>query len=166
MTVKSSYLSCVFDERYPNFVHRMCVLVQAVKARNPFDSLVFTGQSGAAIAYPVSCITGIKLTLIRRDEEKSHFVGSYKSHVEGHIEPNLRYLILDDTVSTGATCNRVYRLMSEAMPQSKLVGIALYYGGSGYVTQTIRLGDGKVMLVHRYHIDDKDWTRQPIPQQP
>ena len=77
----------------------------ALKKKLKFDAIVFRGNSGAAIAFPVSVATGIPVVLVRKE-------GSHGSKVEGSCSVS-KYLILDDFISSGETMKKILGEMAK-----------------------------------------------------
>lgn len=85
-----------------------------------FDSIAFTGLSGASVAYPLSFKTGLPLICVRKGE-KRHSLFS----LEGNLSCQ-KYIIVDDTISTGDTVSKIVSRIKKSIPDAKCVGIVLY----------------------------------------
>lgn len=94
--------------------------IRKLKRRLKFTHLAFRGSSGAAIAYPLSAATGIKLIHVRKSKEKSHGIA-----IEGSGQCE-KYLIVDDFVSEGTTAREIIKAIGG---KAECVGIALYVDG-------------------------------------
>ncbi len=94
----------------------------ALKKKLKFDAIVFRGNSGAAIAFPVSVATGIPVVLVRKE-------GSHGSKIEGSCNVS-KYIILDDFISSGDTMRKILNEMTKwnagGDSEVQCVGIALY----------------------------------------
>jgi len=111
--IHSDYLGCVYEnKRFKTKVREVVMAVRSIRRR--FDAIVFTGSSGAAMAYPVSFITGIPLLHVRKDK------GHCWSALEGAVYAK-RILFIDDFVDSGATLRRV-----RSCVKGKIVGVILY----------------------------------------
>ena len=153
-TVRSHYLSAMYDDRMPSIVHKMAVLVRWIRINHErFDSLAFTGMSGAAIAFPLTLITDIPLTCVRKDHDGSHYQRRGGGSVEGHVQKGLRYLIVDDQVSSGRTIRHIMHAIAREVPGSRCVGIARYYPND--YTADRKDFNGWPM----WHTEAKDWDR-------
>ena len=85
------------------------------------DSVAFSGNSGAGIAYPLSFKTGIPLICVRKGE-RSH--GSKVESVNAEIES---YIIVDDCIASGRTVNHILDDIEFWVSEKiKCVGIILY----------------------------------------
>uniref|UniRef100_A0A6M3LRM0 Phosphoribosyltransferase domain-containing protein n=1 Tax=viral metagenome TaxID=1070528 RepID=A0A6M3LRM0_9ZZZZ len=115
----SSYLKNTFDpELFQRTVNSTVERVKQLQKELQFDSLAFTGQSGASVAYPVSFLTGLKLICIRK-------ISSHGFPVEQSNDCG-RYLIIDDFVCSGATIDFILNKLRD-FPFLTCVGIFCYY---------------------------------------
>lgn len=73
----------------------------------PFDAIAFTGLSGSVIAGAVALAMDKYLYCVRKNGESRH--SEYQ--VEGP-STGLRYAIIDDFISTGATIERIIEMVS------------------------------------------------------
>lgn len=98
------------------------------------DTIVVTGKSGISVAMAALMVADFPLVVVRKDGEGAH--GNKIEGPEGHNV--LRYLILDDFVSSGNTVRRVIdKLEMEASRQGDLgavecVGIIEYLHTHNY----------------------------------
>lgn len=125
--VKTEYLKDVYKPRlYLNTINEAFAALAAFNEHRPFDSIAFTGTSGAAVAYPLSFLLGKRLTCIRKEDEDSHFrVFARGKRVEGCVNPR-RYVIVDDCICSGNTVRSIEKAIKEVSPGAKLIGIYLY----------------------------------------
>lgn len=80
--------------------HRLCELP-------PFDAIAFTGLSGSVIAGAVGLAMDKYLYCVRKDGENRH--SGYQCEGPG---TGLRYVIIDDFISTGSTLRRIRNMVS------------------------------------------------------
>lgn len=132
MKVTSSYLSNVFSDPalYRILINRVSVRVNELASKHEVDSIIFTGHSGAALAYPVSAQTGIPLVLLRKDGESSHAT----SNLEG-MGDFRRCLAIDDFISSGETLKRLIAKVKAADKDCKVVAAILY----DYIENSVQL---------------------------
>lgn len=117
----TDYLHPVYDPKFfKKVVNRTASIIKKMLIKIGFDTIAFTGSSGAAIAYPVSYKLDIPLTHIRKG--RSHHC-SYQ--VEGRYDIE-KYIILDDRVDSGDTLLRIIKSINKAIHEPELVGIVLY----------------------------------------
>lgn len=121
--VHTDYLNSVFNPRQLKATIAWCVrAVATLKKRGiKFDTLAFTGTSGAAVGFAVGAATGTPVTFIRKPQ-RSHFHGG---DIEGMLGTKT-YVFIDDFISSGAT----YRRVQKKMGKSKCVGAILYVGSN------------------------------------
>lgn len=83
-----------------------------------FDSIAYTGHSGALVAIPVAIALKKHLIIVRKPHEKSHGVAIEKDNNAK------RCLIVDDFIETGKTIRRIkkYLLLNDI----KIEGLLLY----------------------------------------
>ena len=129
MHLSSSYMSKVYNtKKFASLAKRVAKHMVKLRSTLKFDAIAFTGSSGAALAYPVSVITGIPLVHVRKREN------SHGSEIEGDGELK-SYIILDDFIDSGATIKRIHgKIISyshiNAEDAATCVGIALYNEGN------------------------------------
>jgi adenine/guanine phosphoribosyltransferase-like PRPP-binding protein len=74
-----------------------------------FDSLAFTGSSGAALAFIISARLHIPIIYVRKVREKSN-----GNKIESNAHAEIKsYLIVDDFISSGATVRRIHREITD-----------------------------------------------------
>jgi adenine/guanine phosphoribosyltransferase-like PRPP-binding protein len=90
-----------------------------------FDTIAFSGVSGALIAPLIADRLGKHLTVIRKrpEQERAHS----SRPCEGWCDPQAKYIIVDDFLDTGATVRRIWRAMCDRNA-GHCVGIFLYAG--------------------------------------
>jgi len=109
----ASHLGDIFrcPKEYGQLVDRIADQLEALRKKQSFTGMVFRGQSGAALAYPLSARLHIPLICVRKKGERSHGFD-----VEGSQANVRRYIILDDFMETGKT---VKALLAEMDHQNK-----------------------------------------------
>lgn len=115
-----------------------------------FDTLVGTGLSGAIVVPALALAMDKSFLLVRKDQDDSHHGGG---RLVGRL--GLRWVFVDDFVSTGRTRTRVMTKISAADTRSfrpRMVGQYLYMRSDG--------GDPTV----RFQPFEEDWARR-IPSQ-
>ena len=101
-------------DRYKRLIKDVTTLMRYY--RNLYETIAFTGMSGAAVAYPVSLRLGKHLTNVRKQNDSSHYTDMDVSTLIGKFDnPWLEgragfyedgvipYCIVDDFVETGET---------------------------------------------------------------
>lgn len=120
----SGYLEDIYDTiRYKKKVDDTIKVVLDLKKKLKFDVILFRGSSGAAIAYPISYLTGTRVFHIRKDGESDHGTG-----VEG-VGVVKKFIIIDDFISSGTTIQKVFEKFYQYVgphEKPKCVGIVLY----------------------------------------
>jgi len=120
MLIQTDYLRHVFDKE--EFVRTLNNAENDIMEwGDDFDSIAFTGVSGAALAFPLSVSLDKSLLCVRKRGESNHspFV------VEGYID-TMSYIIVDDFVHSGATIRRIIREIKLVAPAAIAKGIYLY----------------------------------------
>jgi hypothetical protein len=85
-----------------------------------FDAIAFSGLSGALIAPILAIEMGKTLLCVRRNGETRD---SHSSRmVEGDVNA-MRYIIVDDFTSTGATVRHIFDEVRKAAPSAKCIGV-------------------------------------------
>jgi adenine/guanine phosphoribosyltransferase-like PRPP-binding protein len=83
-----------------------------------FDAIVFTGNSGAGVCYPLAYEHGYNIICMRKDTEPTH-----EWHLEGTRCDVRNYIIVDDLIGTGDTIARIIKAIGSSC---KCVGVVLY----------------------------------------
>jgi orotate phosphoribosyltransferase-like protein len=91
--------------------------VAALKSHK-FDTIAFSGMSGAIIAPAIALAMNKALVLVRKKGDSTH--SDYE--VEGNCEAK-RYVIVDDFIETGKTRDYIKERMSFFAPRSKFIGL-------------------------------------------
>lgn len=122
----SGYLDDTFDpKKLARCVKRVAGNMKKLKKTLRFDAIAFRGISGAALAFPVSALTGIPLIYIRKEKN------SHGDKIEGVSKSVRTYVILDDFVSLGGTVRSIIKMIeSRAANSGQLApackGVCLY----------------------------------------
>lgn len=123
--VKTDYLQKVYNvSEFARTVKRTIQAAIRMRETIPFDSIAFTGSSGAAMAYILSAELGIPLICVRKETDNSHYT---KSHgvLEGFVKAQ-RYVFVDDFISSGETFRKVKEVVEGKLYRAQCVGIILY----------------------------------------
>lgn len=86
-----------------------------------FDAIAFRGMSGALVAPSVAMRMSKGMLMVRKESDSTHSC----TRVEG-TSNTARYIIVDDFLSTGATCRDICADMANKRPGAVCVGIVLY----------------------------------------
>jgi adenine/guanine phosphoribosyltransferase-like PRPP-binding protein len=123
--VRTDYLSSIFDpSKFGSTVKRALEVGRRALEVEQFDSIAFTGNSGAAISYILAAELRVALVCVRKKTDNSHFVQS-GSLLEGYLKAK-RYLFVDDFITSGNTYKHVVSFLQSKLPQAKCVGALLY----------------------------------------
>lgn len=97
----------------------LCALIK--KHNLDFDSIAFTGLSGALVAPSVADKLNKNLIAIRKDNCDSHAASYSDEFIEGNLDSK-KYIIVDDLIFSGSTIKRIMRKIDF----SECVGVFLY----------------------------------------
>lgn len=89
-----------------------------------FDTLAFSGISGASIGFILAQLMDKEIISVRQPGVKRRAGNQYNEEGYRHA---LKYVVIDDLISTGTTAARVIRGVRKIAPQAELVGILVYY---------------------------------------
>lgn len=127
--IKTGYLREVYYKDVFNKKIKQCYnILKEFGKKNKFDTILFTGNSGAAFAYPLSLSLKKHLLCLRKG--RSHFGTGF----EGNFDVK-KYIIVDDFVESGNTVDRLLTKTSKTFKLSNCVGILLYCGNQSGVCQ-------------------------------
>jgi hypothetical protein len=108
--INTGYLGCIYyPKAYVKVVEAVACYLEKIEGE--FETLAFSGSSGAAVAYPVAALIGCHLSHVRK-ADGNHF-SSRNGRVEGYHHGNgiipepCRYIIIDDFVESGGTLERI-----------------------------------------------------------
>jgi hypoxanthine phosphoribosyltransferase len=132
--IKSTYLKPLFNpEWYSSIVDQSIETAKELLVKHPFDTIVFSGLSGSAIAFTIAhSLNSFPLLVVRKKEDQSHY-----STVKGNLEGNIglkRYLLVDDFIDTGATVDYIIRSIRKEKPRAQCVAMMMYLQHSAYLT--------------------------------
>lgn len=87
-----------------------------------FDSIAFTGMSGALVAPIVAIKMNKPLIMVRKEQDTDNH--SHKK-VEGFIDAK-KYVIIDDCIASGKTRNHIKKMVKKFAPNAKFVATVTY----------------------------------------
>lgn len=129
MGIKTGYLNQVYwPNRFQEMIGKARRALNEIQQICPFDCIVFQGQSGCAIGYALGAITGIPMINLRKESDDSHHRREIVDRAEGCSNVGLRYLIVDDFISSGSTVTRIYEEISKFRAGAVCIGILTYSG--------------------------------------
>lgn len=138
--IKSSYLSCIYHpQHFPQVVDATLKAARQVLETDSYDTIAFTGMSGAGLAFILSHALGIPLMCARKKDDSSHFTNfnnKTTSRCEGHVSIG-RYLIVDDCISSGDTMRYIIRSIKDICPNAECAAIILYATTSAHVNSFV-----------------------------
>ena len=127
MTISTSYLQHVFyHDTFQRTVDKTVTMAERLKKETLFDTIVFSGISGSALAFILSHWMNMPLLCVRKLGENSHYHNQTKRVLEGNVENMRRYLIVDDFISSGDTCRRIVESIRDTNPRAKCVAMLMY----------------------------------------
>lgn len=106
--VHPAYTSPVFSADFQKTVDKTINKLNQMKALHNFDAIAGTGFSSIPLIGAVSAITGIKMLLARKPNDKTH--DNHK--VNGYLGCE-RYVVIDDLIDSGATLKGIYNAVEE-----------------------------------------------------
>lgn len=122
------------------------------KQKLEFDSIAFTGMSGALVAPTVALRLKKNPVIVRKQCDGSHS----GRMIEGGTEIG-NYIIIDDFQLTGATLKRIFEaLNSVGLPPDMCKGIFLYTGSTSTFSISINDKTFEIPITGRYTWKQKD----------
>jgi len=124
MKIISEYLSIIYHpDRFHTIIERTISAAYQMMMDVPYDTIAFTGTSGAAMAFVLSKELGMPLLCVRKKSEKSHYSGNH--YLEGNFGTQ-NYIIVDDMIDTGTTFRGIVDQIKIVVPKAKCVGALMY----------------------------------------
>lgn len=154
--VRTDYLSSIYNPTLFGHTSRKAMnLAKVALEKEKFDSIAFTGNSGAAIAYILAAELGVSLICLRKKTDNSHFV-QCGGLVEGYLKAK-RYLFVDDFITSGGTFRRLVSTLKAQIPEAQCVGLLLYdssfrtdyLGIPAYTFSRCNFGDNEKQVTFR-----------------
>lgn len=130
--ISTSYLSTIFyPETFPKTIQACLKEAKRIKKEQGFDTIAFSGMSGAAVAFILAHELDVPLLCIRKKGESSHYCNDYNDrHVEGHLTAE-KYLLVDDFISSGKTVRFILDSIKREAPKAVCIGMLMYSGYGG-----------------------------------
>ena len=109
----ASYLNAIRLDKF----RAKAPIARAILSKYEFDAIAFRGLSGALSAIPMAHALDKTLIAVRKKGEDNHS----DNGVEGDRGAR-RYIIIDDTIFTGATVLAITRAIKKFAPQAECLG--------------------------------------------
>jgi orotate phosphoribosyltransferase-like protein len=150
MSVTTDYLDDVFNKSLFESGIDLAAARLLKFGLHKFDSIAFSGVSGAAYAFPLAYKLGVNLINIRK-EDSAH----YPDIFEGYTNSK-KYIIVDDFVETGATLARIQEGVKAYYGVSKprLVGIYLYTSNANEYSLSMFRRRRNSFFLHDIEVED------------
>lgn len=125
--MQTSYLQHVFDQSiFCRAVDKTIHAAEALKKKTAFDTIAFSGMSGAAMAFLLSHWMNVPLLCVRKRGDSSHYIKSRNKYLEGNAVDVRKYLIVDDFISSGATVQYMIDTIKSENSSAECVGMLMY----------------------------------------
>lgn len=126
MLISTIYLKQVFDpELFQLTVSKTLAGAEYIKRQYNFDTIAFCGVSGAAMAFLIAHAMKLPTLCVRKEDDASHYRRYRNTPLEGNMN-TLRYLILDDFISSGNTVNYIIDCITKELPRADCVAMLMY----------------------------------------
>lgn len=131
-TISTSYLSTIFyPETFPKTITAVLDSARRIKQKKDFDTIAFSGVSGAAVAFILAHSLNLPLLCVRKKGESSHYVNGWEERfLEGNLTTE-RFLLVDDFISSGKTVNYILDSIKKDVPNAECVAMLMYSGHGG-----------------------------------
>jgi hypoxanthine phosphoribosyltransferase len=108
------YLQSFLNPRIAKDIINQCV--HELQGKD-FDTIAFRGLSGALIAPQIAALMGKDLVAVRKGETCHS-----SNMVEGNLQ-TVRYVIVDDLMSTGDTVRKIMEEINRVAPEATCIGV-------------------------------------------
>lgn len=128
MAIQTVYLKSVYElDKFQKTVNKTVTIAEQLHKKYQFDTIVFCGMSGAAMAFILSHRLRLPLICVRKADDTSHFHGYFRKDrfLEGNLDAK-RYLIVDDFIATGRTVNMIVERIHKEVPDAQCVSLLMY----------------------------------------
>lgn len=126
MRFQSLYLKTIFNPNvFPLTVKNTVAKARALHKKHGFDTIAFSGISGASMAFILASRLKLPLLNIRKMDENSHYVKQMGTLIEGNTGAS-KYMIVDDFISSGDTVNHIIATIKREMPFAECVAILMF----------------------------------------
>lgn len=141
--VCSDYLATALDSS--------CLIAAVTKAAKTisqveFDAIAVTGNSGAIFGGALSIILKANIILVRKPRESSHTEAKVEGAF-GRFRERVKYVIVDDFVSTGLTITYIIDSIKNMNPNAECVGVYEYVR-DGFTTKN----SGPLLRHYDHHV--------------
>jgi adenine/guanine phosphoribosyltransferase-like PRPP-binding protein len=129
--VQTNYLQHVFEpDLFQRSVNKTVTTAERIRKDTGYDTIVFSGMSGAAMAFMLAHWMNMPLLCVRKRNDSSHFVSQTRKYLEGNAHDVRKYLIVDDFISSGATVQYIMDTIRETNVSAECVSLLMYAGYS------------------------------------
>jgi len=124
----SSYLQPIVDpKKFKTLVRESRLMLTKIKRRTPFDVMVCRGLSGSSVAFALSYLTGIPVIYVRKPGATTHGTPIEVDHkINFSANHPIRYLIVDDLISSGDTMQSIYNDMNNHIGENKILCVGIF----------------------------------------
>jgi adenine/guanine phosphoribosyltransferase-like PRPP-binding protein len=125
--MQTSYLQHVFDQGiFCRAVDKTILAAEAIKKKTGFDTIAFSGMSGAAMAFLLSHWMSVPLLCVRKRGDGSHYVNQTGKILEGNVVDVRKYLIVDDFIASGRTVQNIIDAIEVGNRNAECIGMLMY----------------------------------------
>lgn len=126
MVIKTVYLKTIFEPAiFQATVKKTIEHARLLQKEVEFDTIAFSGVSGAGMGFILGHALNLPVLVMRRDGDGSHYRQYRATPLEGNFGVR-RYLVVDDFIASGDTVNRLIKTINAECPLADCAAILTY----------------------------------------
>lgn len=124
----SNYMQPIANpQKFKKLVRESRLMLTKIKRKTPFDVLVCRGLSGSTVAYTLSYLTGVPVIYLRKPGTTTHGTPTEVDYnIVFSANHPVRYLIVDDLISSGDTMRGIYDDINHHIGSNKVECIGIF----------------------------------------
>ncbi len=119
----SSHAPWLAHSIQPDLLQKVIPRARHILRKYSFDAIAFRGVSGALTAPTLAYLLKKNVLAVRKIQDDGTLEDTHSSHTVEGSSNTLRYVIVDDFVSTGRTVAAILNAMRHFAPSTRCIGV-------------------------------------------